>query len=140
MIIIACVDDKNGMMFYGRRQSRDRVLIEDILLECTGKKLRMAPYSYALFEKETDAGILVSEDFLAAACGEDYCFVENGDAMADHLEKVRAVLLYRWNRVYPADVYFPLNLADGSWEQKAREEFQGSSHEKITREWYERAG
>lgn len=140
MIIIACIDEKNGMMFHGRRQSRDRILREDMLRECAGKKLWMSPYSYALFENHEDTGILASEDFLAAAGGEDYCFVENADALADYLEKVQAVLLYRWNRTYPADVYFPFDLADGSWELKTREEFQGSSHEKITREWYEKSG
>ena len=31
MKLIVCLDDKNGMMFNKRRQSRDRVLIENVL-------------------------------------------------------------------------------------------------------------
>ena len=33
MKIIACLDDNNGLLFNNRRQSRDRVVIEDILKE-----------------------------------------------------------------------------------------------------------
>ena len=31
MTLIVCIDDKNGLLFNHRRQSRDRVLIEDLL-------------------------------------------------------------------------------------------------------------
>ena len=31
MNLIVCLDDKNGMAFNGRRQSRDRLLTEDLL-------------------------------------------------------------------------------------------------------------
>lgn len=34
MVVIACVDERKGMMFNQRRQSRDTALCEDILREC----------------------------------------------------------------------------------------------------------
>lgn len=140
MIVIACVDEKNGMMFHGRRQSRDRILQEDVLRECKGKKLYMNSRSYALFKDDvkSDIELCVAEDFLDRAGKEDYCFTEDGNAMADYLEEIQAVLVYRWNRRYPADVYFPIDLAADGWEWKSREEFQGSSHERITKERYHR--
>jgi len=42
------------------------------------------------------------------------------------------LILYRWNRTYPADLYFTLSLE--GWTLERREEFAGSSHEKITKE------
>ena len=39
MKIIACLDDNNGLLFNNRRQSRDRVVIEDILKDCHNSKL-----------------------------------------------------------------------------------------------------
>ena len=49
---------------------------------------------------------------------------------------VEAVVLYKWNRVYPADQYFSKDLS--GWKMVETEEFAGSSHEKITKERYER--
>ena len=53
-------------------------------------------------------------------------------------DEIRTVILYQWNRRYPADRYFPLELTDGSWELQRTEELKGSSHEKITKEVYGR--
>ena len=51
-------------------------------------------------------------------------------------EKIEKIILYRWNRVYPADVHFPIDFS--GWKLVQAEEFAGSSHEKITEEIYER--
>ena len=50
MKVIVCVDDNNGMMFNNRRQSRDRILIEDVVKNVIGGNLLMAPYSEPLFK------------------------------------------------------------------------------------------
>lgn len=39
MIVILCLDDKKGMMFNNRRQSKDKFVIQDILKLVDGKKL-----------------------------------------------------------------------------------------------------
>ena len=51
--------------------------------------------------------------------------------MVDRLEQV---ILYRWNRDYPADVRFTLDLS--GFRLRQRVDFAGSSHEKITEEIY----
>ena len=52
------------------------------------------------------------------------------------VERIGEIYLYRWNRDYPADVYFPVDLS--VWKCVETKEFAGSSHEKITRERYTR--
>lgn len=137
MIIIACVDERNGMMFNRRRQSRDSAVCGDILRECGEKKLYMNAYSGKLFGDVEDKNIRISEDFLKEAGEEDACFIE--DIQISGFEnEIRTVILYQWNRRYPADRYFPMDLSDGSWEIQRTEELKGSSHEKITKEVYER--
>ena len=55
---------------------------------------------------------------------------------APWLERMEGLVLYRWNRRYPADLYCTLPLEDFVLEE--RREFAGSSHECITREVYRR--
>ncbi|MBU5625671.1 ribonuclease Z [Oscillibacter sp. MSJ-2] len=133
MILIACVDDNNGMLFHARRQSRDRMLRARILRRCAGRRLWMNAYSQGQFP--AGAEITVHEDCLSLAGEGEFCFVEDQDVrpVADRVEQV---ILYRWNRVYPADVFFSLSL-DG-WNLTCREEFAGSSHQRITEEVYVR--
>ena len=132
MIVIVCVDDQNGMLFNHRRQSQDRVLRQDLICETSGCVLRMNAYSLRQF-KETPPNVRSSEDFLEQAGPGEFCFVEDRDLLpfADRLEKL---ILYRWNRRYPADFYFTIPLE--GWTLERREEFPGSSHETITKEVY----
>lgn len=135
MTVMLCVDDKNGMMFNHRRQSRDRVLQERILALAGMGRLWMSPYSRKLFADTGSAEVLVDEDFLEKARNGDLCFVEDRD-LTPYEEKIERILLFRWNRVYPADLYFTLDL--GKYTLEETEEFAGNSHEKITKEMYRR--
>ena len=45
MKLILCVDDKGGLAFNHRRQSRDRVLNEHILMHCGMHRLWISPYT-----------------------------------------------------------------------------------------------
>ena len=49
MKLILCVDDKGGLAFNHRRQSRDRVLNERILMHCGMHRLWISPYTAKLF-------------------------------------------------------------------------------------------
>ena len=49
MILIVCIDEKNGMLFNNRRQSKDRNLIEHILKKIDSKKLWITDFSRDLF-------------------------------------------------------------------------------------------
>ena len=73
--------------------------------------------------------------FLDAAGDGEFCFVENAD-VSGCVERIEEIYLYRWNRDYPAEVYFPVDLS--VWKCMETKEFAGSSHEKITRERYTR--
>ena len=51
MHIILCVDDRFGMLFNGRRLSRDSALVEDAVKLCKGSKLWVNEYSDGLFSR-----------------------------------------------------------------------------------------
>lgn len=132
MIAIVALDDRNGMMFNHRRQSQDRELRKHILNMVGSGKLWMNGYSAKLFE---GTPIIVDEDFLDKAQTGDYCWVEDKH-LAPYADKLEQVVTFKWNRKYPGDFYFDLPLEQ--WSLVSTEEFSGSSHEKITKEVYER--
>lgn len=137
MKVIVCLDDSAGMLFNKRRQSQDKVLREDIIKNLHGAKLFMNEYSYKQFKDIAQNSIIVEDDFLKTAGKEDYCFVENV-SLKQYEQKISTLVVYHWNRNYPADFYFNLNL--DNWNLTSTEEFQGYSHEKITKEIYIRKG
>lgn len=134
MKIIVCIDDRNGMLFNKRRQSKDSALRQDVLTLTKDARVWMNHYSAAQFG-ESGANIVVDDAFLDRAESDDYCFVENTD-IAPYADRVKCVILYRWNRAYPSDTKFPEELFCDKWKCTEILEFVGSSHEKITREVY----
>lgn len=137
MNLIACIDDQNGMMFNHRRQSRDRLLIADALQLCAGRRLWMAPYSASLFSGCADQ-IHVDPDYLLCAPQGDFCFAE-GAPLLPYLQRIESIWLYKWNRVYPADVYLDLVPEQCGFFCTEQKDFTGSSHSRITRECYIRS-
>ena len=131
MILIACVDDRLGMLFHNRRQSQDRILRERILTLTQNSRLWMNAYSAKQFDSAPQ--ITIAENFLQRAAKGEFCFVENIDpALA--LPRLEKLILYRWNRSYPGDLFLDLPLEN--WRKTASFDFSGSSHEKITEEIY----
>ena len=136
MQIIVCVDDKGGMLFNKRRQSRDRVLIADVIAELGDKKLRISSFSKLLFEGYGDKCV-IDEALLSGASDEDVCFVENLDPSL-YIDKIDRITVYRWNQNYPGDFFFSVDLEKEGFEKISCYEFEGYSHEKITREIFEK--
>lgn len=132
MTAVVCIDDKNGMMFNKRRQSRDSILIDDLMSLCSGKVLHMCEYSRSLFENYQEK-ISVDENFPESAGKHDICFIENAD-LSSYAERIDKLIIYRWNRHYPSDLKLTLDLSE--YKLQNRTEFKGSSHDKITREEY----
>ena len=128
MNIIACVDDNKGQLFNGRRQSRDSQVISKIFEITEGKNLLINGFSKKLFEEK----VIVREDFLDSASEDDFCFVEN-ILVSQYIHKINKVYLFKWNRKYPSDFTFDLEL-DGNFQLINVEEFQGNSHDLITLE------
>lgn len=132
MKVIVMLDDASGMMFNKRRQSQDSVLRKDILSDSKDVTLWMNEYSSAQFTEDS-ANISVSEDFLSKASDIDYCFVENIH-LSSYIEKVNEIVVYRWNRMYPSDFKFDIQLEEPMWSMVSTIDFVGSSHDKITKE------
>ena len=134
MNIAVCLDDKNGMLFCGRRQSKDRYLRQQLLQLAQPDALWMNSFSAKQFE-EGDA-IGVAEDFLEHAPQGSWCFVENTDVLP-YKEKIERIAIYRWNRLYPSDVKFPVEALWDGWQLISTRTFPGYSHEEITEEIYQ---
>lgn len=130
MKFILCLDDNNGMLFNNRRQSRDSVLIEDVIKNCGGERINIFPFSQQLFSGYEDNINIVS-----AICENGAYFVENVD-ITPFSDDAEEFIVYRWNRVYPSD--FSCNIDFSHFPVKAEAEFKGSSHEKITKIIYGR--
>lgn len=75
MKIIVCLDKSSGMLFNNRRQSRDRVLIENVIELVGDSKIWCNSYTSKLFEDATQ--VFVSDTFIQDAGEDDYCFIEN---------------------------------------------------------------
>lgn len=97
-------------------------------------RIWMNEYSSELF-RTYSGDISVSERFLEEAGEEEYCFVENVP-IQEYKDEIQTVVLYRWNRKYPADIRFAIDLS--RWKMVECVEFSGHSHEKITKEVYVR--
>ena len=132
MILISCVDDDLGLRFNHRRQSRDKALAQYIL-DRSGGEIWLHPDSEKLFDECPDAMLHCISSPEETPDG-GWCFWESPVSPALRPEKL---LLYHWNRAYPADRSLQLPL-DDLWKLLRREEFAGSSHEKITKELYAR--
>ena len=131
MTIIVCVDDDGGMLFNHRRQSQDALLRKRVLDLTAGKSLWMNAYSAGQFEPCPQ--LHIAEDFLQQAGAEDPCFVEDADLLPC-VSRIRQLILYRWNRRYPSDRRFPLDLT--GWTLLRSAYFAGHSHPVITEEIY----
>ena len=136
MKVVVCVDDAGGMAFNRRRQSRDRVLCEDIIKNEIEGRFLIAPYSIPLFENY-GIPIAASADFLSLANSSDTCFVEDC-LLRTRLDKIDKLVIYRWNRRYPADLYLDIFPDRDGFRLIEQTEFTGSSHEKITKEIFEK--
>lgn len=129
MTLYLCLDDKNGLQFNKRRQSRDAAVLEDIRSQLTGNLL-IDPFSEKLIREAEIPYVLppeTAEDFFAEDVPSD-----------ELLEKTKKLVLYRWNRHYPSDVRWEPDLEALGFALAETTEFPGKSHEKITREVYVR--
>ena len=132
MIILLCLDEKNGMMFHNRRQSQDRGLRSYIREMTLGANVYMNQYTKKLYQEFPDA--MVREDFLFHAKAGDYCLVEDQE-LCPVESRIEKLIIFRWNKIYPADQTLDLCLAE--WKLQEEEEFEGSTHH-IRKETYTR--
>lgn len=129
MILMVCIDDKDGMMFANRRQSQDRLLRQELLSLSENARLFLTPYSARQFS-ETSC-FTVTENPECQAKKGDFYFVEDG---ALPFEQAEQIILFHWNRTYPADRCFPRAEALKNFHLVSTREFAGFSHKIITEE------
>ncbi len=129
MKLIVCLDLKNGLRFNKRRQSRDVAVINRICALTNNSKLYINTYSKKLFALPCTNLVVCSDIF--ESC--EYAFIEKVEDMPD-IKFIDDIFVYRWNKVYPQDEVFPINLAE--WRLISKENFKGNSHDKITEEIY----
>ncbi len=134
LTVFICLDKGGGMLFNERRQSRDSKVIADIINSVGEDDLYIKPFSSELFSQadgiiesaapfdERDAKFIFAEDMISRA----------------QLEKADKLIIYRWNKVYPADVYFDFSPTSEGMRLSYKLEFAGSSHECITKEVYKK--
>lgn len=135
MIIICCVEERNGMSFEGRRCARDAKMRDDVrsLYPC----LSMDAYAYAMYaQDDVDYPYEICEDLSQAHYP---CIVET---IAPSLfeKDLQQIVLYQWHRQYPSTIQMDINLHDSSWECIDTYCFEGSSHDKITRAIFQKKG
>lgn len=118
------------MRFNNRRQSRDREIIKDIYQTLLDAPLYIHPESESLF-KEYPGEIVSDKDFVNNASM--FCFVEKSDF---DIENIDEIIIYRFDKIYPADEYFPIQLNEYVLMEET--EFKGYSHDLITKEVYSR--
>ena len=130
--IYVCLDDRNGMRFNRRRQSMDRAVLEDICRELPGP-LTIDPFSEGLMQRFGIPYTLAEEEL-----GEEaHFFVENRETR-EVLPLAEKIIIYRWNRHYPADAWWDLALMGQQFALTRTVDFSGNSHERLTKEVYER--
>lgn len=111
MHIISFVDKYNGTMFDGRRQTKDRLLIDYIKCLTQNNKLWCSTYSGSLFETKPE-NLVIDDEFLSKAGIDDFCIIE-GQSIQLYLDKIKTIRLYRWNKKYPSTESFSVdNLID----------------------------
>lgn len=133
MKLVLCVDDKGGMAFHGRRQSMDRLLRSDLLAMVGEAPIWMTPYSAKQFDP-SPANLRIAEDFLDRAGTEEYCFAEF-PPLTPWLDRTEGLVVYRWNRIYPADAHLDFDPT-ARFVLDSTAEFPGFSHKILTKEVY----
>lgn len=128
MKIFVCIDKSNGMTFCGKRLSRDSVVCQKILEIVGQDKLHLNEYSAKLFENADR--LAISDDFLC----DGFCFIENVTVPSGADE----YYIFNWNRDYPADTFFELDLKSEGYKKITTENLVGTSHKKITLEVYKK--
>ena len=132
MVLIACVDIRGGIAFNHRRQSRDSIVVADIIEMAKEARLFMTEYSARLFG---DSSVIVSDDPARDASDGDFCFIELVDP-TPFTDFASRLVLYNWNKRYPYDVSFALD--ESKWKLSCKEHLRGTSHDDIIKEIYER--
>lgn len=130
------VDDKMGIAFNSRRQSRDKNLIADMCKKHDGD-IYVTSRSALLFEGYEDR-IKIVDAPLTDCPDSGFCFVEMTH-LGEHVDTIDQLIVYHWNRHYPSDKKLDIDIIQCGFKMAAKYEFVGNSHDKITKGIYKKA-
>ncbi len=133
--VILCLCDRGGMTFNKRRQSRDRLLIDDLCKNTDGY-IYIEEYSLPLFEGYEDRVKVISN--LPTDVPEGEIMFTERVSPDGFLEDVSRLIIYRWGRKYPFDTSFIAVPEAVGFSKVLEYEFVGKAHEKITKGVFER--
>lgn len=130
MNLIVCLDNNYGLLFNNRRLSRDREIIKDIIdNEIKDSKLYIKEYSKELFDI---IGVNDNIEILEKDTTDiEWLFIEDNNFIQ---EKINKIIVYYWNKVYPSDVKFKIDLS--LWKEIESSEIKGYSHDNIIKKEY----
>ena len=126
MQIAVCVDDALGRTFNGRRQTKDRVVAADLIKEAQGQ-LFITPFSQKWLGDAPGVSLWDGED------PSHLLFLE-AEPLAPYAQQITRLVIYRWNRRYPADTYLDLDPQALGLALESTQELTGFSHPVITKE------
>ena len=129
MKLVVCLDENNGIKFFGKRQSQDELQRKNLFELIGNSKLFVSEYSYDLY-KDFEFNFEIIDEKTKII--ENSVFLYEGDFLEKFLSLVDEIIVYFWNRNYPFDEVFEEFLKD-CWKEKEVFEFKGKSHDKITR-------
>lgn len=133
--VALCVDKKRGTLFFGKRQSRDKLLIEEFVNSYLTHGIYVNEYSSPLFQNYE--GIHITSDPIGDCPDGGMCFIENIDIKA-HLDIIDMIVLYNWNVSYPSDSFFDIGLRKNGYKLLGKRDIVGNSHDVITKETYKK--
>lgn len=155
MKLILCTDIRFGYSFNYRRQTADRAMHAHLsrILAKSSLPVHMNAYTSrsllaneALLEESflkkividdsRKEGYILSDEtffdsaFLLEACrNKEWAYVENV-SLIGYYHLIDEILLYRWDKRYPADRLFPGSLLS-AFSLAEKETFRGNSHDEI---------
>lgn len=130
--IALCVDKENGRLLFGKRTSEDRE-VRKKLLSMT-ERITVDEYTASQFREEDAPDVHSRLDVMEhpEKITEGFAFLEKQDIPPD----ADRIIIFNWNRKYPADRWFDFSFS--GWRKVKKEDFEGYSHPKITMEIWER--
>lgn len=125
-------------MFNNRRQTKDRIVIQKIKEIVNKENLHLSNYSLSLFQDNNsleDTEIVLCNESEIESKESDYYFIEDFSPK-DYEKMAKRIVLFCWNKTYPADSFFNIDLS--KYELKEEVEFEGYSHDNISMKIYDR--
>ena len=135
MTVIFCLDENKGMLFNNRRLSRDAMVFEDIKTYLTGT-LKINSFSEKLVAA-SGINYEIFKNFVTNSDLESFYYIEN-ISVKENLNKIDRIIVYWWNRKYPSDTKLDFDPIERGFKSTSIVDFKGKSHEKITREIFEK--